>query len=379
MEKLNSQNVIVMDAGGTNFRVALLHFGGNRKPVIDYLKSMPMPGTSGAIDRDTFYGCLVEALRPVIDKSDRIGFCFSYPTEILPDRDGKLIHFNKEVHISGLEGGKIGEGLLNALKQHGVKGNKRVVLINNTVATLLGGKASVSDRVFEGYIGFILGTGTNTCYEEENRNIRKSAEASRLPGSMIVNIESGGYAGAPRSDFDEAFDGHTEAPGRQLFEKMMSAPTKANCCAPSSERRPRKDSFPVKRPAISKLSQAFLHGRSTCSAFSRMGKIPLRRPPSVGKTKRRSYWLIDAFFSRAAFLAAVNLASILLKTGKGKSPLKPVCVSAEGTTFYKSKLFRPKLDAFVAQELNERLGLYCEFVKSENTTIIGSALAGILE
>ena len=32
--------------------------------------------------------------------SDKVGFCFSFPTDILPNKDGKLIHFNKEITIS---------------------------------------------------------------------------------------------------------------------------------------------------------------------------------------------------------------------------------------------------------------------------------------
>jgi hexokinase len=50
-----SKNVIVIDAGGTNFRAALVHFDSEHRPVVDYLEHYPMPGTGGAIDRDEFY------------------------------------------------------------------------------------------------------------------------------------------------------------------------------------------------------------------------------------------------------------------------------------------------------------------------------------
>ena len=88
--------------------------------------------------------------------------------------------------------------------------------------------------------------------------------------------------------------------------------------------------------------------------------------------------LIDASFERAAKTVCVNIGAILLHSGKGRDPKRPVCVSAEGTTFYKSVLFRPKLDAYVRSFLNETLGLYCEFVKTEDSTLVGSAVAGLL-
>ena len=90
------------------------------------------------------------------------------------------------------------------------------------------------------------------------------------------------------------------------------------------------------------------------------------------------YYLIDGVIERAAKFVAVNLAAIMQKTGKGKNPLKPVCITAEGTTFYKSKLFRDKLNYYVRTYLNDELNIYCEFVKAENATLIGTAIAGLL-
>ena len=104
----------------------------------------------------------------------------------------------------------------------GVESDKEIVLINDAVATLLGGKAKYPDRVFESFIGFILGTGTNTCYIEQNSNIKKSDYLAGKPGSTIINIESGGYNKSPRGLIDEEFDCQTTNPGEYTFEKMIS-------------------------------------------------------------------------------------------------------------------------------------------------------------
>jgi hexokinase len=90
------------------------------------------------------------------------------------------------------------------------------------------------------------------------------------------------------------------------------------------------------------------------------------------------YYIIDEMVERASKLVAVNLSSVMLKTGKGRNPCKPVCVTAEGTTFYKSKLFRSKLDYYMKKYLNKQKGVHCEFVKADNATLIGTAIAGLL-
>ena len=42
----------------------------------------------------------------------KIGFCFSYPTEIFPNKDGKLLYWTKEIKIPRMAGQFIGKNLL---------------------------------------------------------------------------------------------------------------------------------------------------------------------------------------------------------------------------------------------------------------------------
>ena len=373
-----TKNVIVIDAGGTNFRVALVHFDQDKKPVVDYLEHYPMPGTGGAIDRAEFYDKIVEYLSPIADKSDSIGFCFSFPTQMLPDRDGRLIHLNKEVKVNGLDGTLIGKGVTDALEAHGFVGKKHVVLLNDTVATLLGGKASVSGRVYDGFIGFILGTGSNMCYCESARNILKDPSVSRTDGGMIINIESGGYALAPRSDLDVSFDSGTEAPGNQQFEKMFSGAYQGSVMLTILKAAAAQSLFSDGTAAnISGMSSLSSKDIDVFCAFP-FGSGVLAKAARTDDDKLTIYQLIDAFFERAALFIAASLAAVMLRTGTGKNPLKPVCVSAEGTTFYKSRLLRPKLDRDTSLLLGDGLGIYCEYLRSENTTLVGTAMAGLL-
>ncbi len=114
----------------------------------------------------------------------------------------------------------VGENLIRALSAMGIKGNKNIVILNDTVATLLAGKGSF-DREFGGFIGFILGTGTNCCYVEKNSNIKKKKDLDMSKG-QIINTESGGFGRCQRGKIDLLLDKTTLDPGIHTFEKMIS-------------------------------------------------------------------------------------------------------------------------------------------------------------
>jgi hexokinase len=376
-----NESIIVMDAGGTNFRVAVVHFDESKKPVIEDFKLYPMPGTKGEITKEEFFDTIVNYLEPVIDKSNKIGFCFSYPTEILPNKDGRLMKFSKEVKVKGVDGEIIGENLLKAISKRGFKGEKSIVLLNDTVATLIGGKAAFPDRIFDSYIGFILGTGTNTCYIEKNSDIGKLEGLNISEGSMLINIESGAYNKVPRGKIDLEFDSTTVNPGDYAFEKTISGAYQGGLMLTVIKKAANdglfsemvKDKLLGLKELTSKEIDDFLfypyenNSLAVCCSASE------------GEEDRLvMYCLIDEIFERAAKFVTFNLAAVIEKTGKGNNPCKPVCVTADGSTFYKSKLFKGKLDHYIKTFLNEEKQLFCEFVKADNGVLIGTAIAGLV-
>jgi hexokinase len=376
--------VIVMDAGGTNFRVAVARLDNNKQAVIEDFKVYPMPGTKGAITKEEFFQTIVQYLEPVIHKSDKIGFCFSYPAEMLPDKDGRLIRFSKEVQVTGMEGVVIGAGLIQALQDNGITTKKKIVLLNDTVATLLGGKAAYPNRKFDSYIGFILGTGINTCYIEANREIRKALSLIPEAGKTLINIESGGYGKAPRGVIDEEFDHLTVNPGDQQFEKMISGAYQGGLLLEIIRKAIAEGLF--SRQFANRLCQVDCLAAKDIDDFcfypyaddNTLSKCVNVENFDSDTDRLTLYYIIDAVLERAARLVAINLAAVMLKTGKGQNPCLPVCITAEGTTFNKSKLFRSKLDYYVKAYLNEKMGIYCEFTQVDNVTLIGTAIAGLL-
>jgi hexokinase len=176
------EKVIVLDAGGTNFRTCVVSFDDHLKPTIDSFHKSGMPGVKTEVSAKEFFSTLADQVEPLIGQSDRIGFCFSYAADITADHDGIPIVFSKEIKAPEVIGMPVGKSLLEELSRRGHDvSKKRVSVVNDTVATLLAGKVATGVSPYDGYIGFILGTGTNTAYVEHNDRIGKLA--SRRGGS----------------------------------------------------------------------------------------------------------------------------------------------------------------------------------------------------
>ena len=371
--------VIVMDAGGTNFRTATIAFGDDEKAIISDFKLFEMPGLKGKVGREEFFSTIAGYIRHITDKSDNIGFCFSYPIEMFPTKDGRVLYFSKEIQAPQVEGQMIGENLNAAITNSGFGGKKNIILLNDTVATLLAGRADASGRTFDSFIGFILGTGTNCSYIEQNKNITKARDLNPV-GSQIINIESGGFGKAPRGTIDKKFDKSLVNPGINVFEKMISGAYLGPICLWTIQAAIKEKLFSnttsQKLLAITKLSS---------KEVSDFIYNPQKSDSSLSKAisdadeqdSTTLYWLIDRMIERAAKLTAINLLSVAIKCGKGKNPTRPVCIVAEGTTFYHLTSLKQRIECYLRQHLVEKKGIFYDIINVENATLIGAAIAGL--
>jgi hexokinase len=374
--------VIVLDAGGTNFRVATVYFDESRQPqagaVIENFAQKPMPGLDKEVTKEEFFGTIVEYMADVVDVSSSIGFCFSYPTEILPSKDGRLIRFCKEVKAKQVEGELIGENLVTTIEAAGYKGKKRVVILNDTVATLLAGRSAFQDRAFDSYVGFILGTGSNCCYIESNRNITKKGDLHPNK-EQIVNIESGSFGKAPRGAVDLQLDESTLEPGKYTFEKMFSGAYLGALCLKTLQEASRQGLF-SKTMTEELLTIVDLETKDV-NSFMRYPQADSPLAMSCAKGTEQDYtavwYVLDGLIERAAKLTAVLLSSVVLKTDKGQDPCVPVCITAEGTTFYELKSLKERVECYLKNFLQDKHGRYIELVSVENATLIGAAIAGL--
>ncbi len=370
--------VVVMDAGGTNFRVATVSFGDDGEPTISDHKVFGMPGVEREVSKDEFFQTMVGYMKDVANRSDSIGFCFSYPIEMFPNKDGRVLYFSKEIKAPEVAGKMIGEGLNLAINKSGAAGDKAIVLLNDTVATLLAGRADFGGAAYDTYIGLILGTGTNCCYIEQNKNILKKPDLD-AGGSQIVNIESGGFGRAPRGEIDKLFDAESMSPGVNVFEKMISGAYLGPLCLKvaqvAGENGLFSDSVAGKLKAVAECGTKDIND-FMCD--------PQGGNPLASALKGESqddcatlYYLTDSLIERAAKLTAINLSSVSIKSGKGRNPWCPICIVAEGTTFYHLKSLKMRVEYYLKQYLEDQKHIYCEIMSVENATLIGAAIAGL--
>lgn len=373
----SNKRVIVADAGGTNFRVATVYFDDHKKPVIENLKLYQMPGIKQEVGKEEFFNIIAGYLKDVAAASDRIGFCFSYAVQMQPNKDGRLIRFSKEIKAKEVVGQLIGENLNRALANAGLGGNKHIVLLNDTVVTLLAG-CGHNNRNYGGYVGFILGTGTNGCYIEKNSNIKKKNNLDPAK-KQIINTESGGFGKCHRGKIDITFDKTTTNPGVYKLEKMISGAYLGQLYLKTLQKACTDKLF---SPATGKLIQE-LTGLETKEMNAFMlyprGDNPLAKICTAGGDNDilTAYYIADRLTERAAKLTAINLSAIALQSGQGIDPTRPLCIVAEGTTFYQMKSLKSRVEFYLKQYLENKCRIYFDIIHVDNATLLGAAIAGL--
>lgn len=364
------RSAAVIDAGGTNFRSALVTFDGDGHRV-EQLRKWKMPGIEKPATWEEFISFCADSVMPLMDRTDCIGFCFSYSADITPEIDGKVHRIDKEVVITGCEGQLVGASLRAELERRGVFG-KKIVILNDTVAVLLGGLASVERDKYSGFIGQVSGTGTNTCCSLPQGRIGKLALTGEK--SMIINLESGMYDGIPVGDFDLLLDRASNNPGLKAFEKHTAGVYLGELC----------------RMMLTAAAEEGLLSAGSAEKVLQLGWIDsavIDAWASGEKLEQVSdnetdgafvQTLCAAMFERSARCMCTNLAAILLLTGAGKDAARPACVCAEGSLVQKGRVYRPTLEKLIREEIGEKLGLSARLIIGNETTLPGSAAAALL-
>lgn len=372
------QKIIVMDAGGTNLRVSVLKLQSGQKPQVLAHTKQPMPGHNGTITREAFFDEMAKAVAPFAEESDRIGFCFSFPCVIRSDLDGEILYLNKEISVSDIEGAMVGKSLQEALGRLGVKCDHKIVILNDTVAALLGALAEHPAECFSGFIGMILGTGTNCCYVESNEKILKDEMLQKKAGHSIINMESGNFNDMPITKVDHIITKGVLNPEKNRAEKMTSGAYQGMLLSAllkcAIEEGLFSDAFKTRFEAVKDDLYA-----KDISPYMEMptqaGK--LQSLPACKQDADTLYAITDALLERAAMLAVMNLTAIMRYTQTGLDPLKPVAVAVEGTTYAKNEALREKIRAYLVSYTQKQRGYYCRVFTTEEANLVGSAVAAM--
>ena len=365
----------VLDAGGTNFRSAVVSI----PPKVEDRVNQPMPGTKGEVGEDEFYDAFAAELRRVAPKATvkKFGWCFSYNADVTPSLDARLNCWTKGIRAPAIVGQYVGAELLKRL------GGGEIAVVNDTVATLLAAKATEGDRTYSSYIGFILGTGTNTAYVERNRNIVK-VQGLDPSGSMIINAESGSFDKLQRSSFDLAMDARQIDPGHNPLEKMIAGgylgPVGLEVFKAAAKAGLFSDKAASAVRGLGSLETIDLD--NFCAGVTKEGRTnPLDAVFAGADDAKMARRLGVPVFERAAVLTAVHLAAFCIKSGEGAEAAAPIAINADGSTYYKTRAI--PFAATVRKELDDMLlkrrNIHYEIVPQvDDAPMVGAAIAAML-
>jgi hexokinase len=367
--------VIAMDAGGTNLRIALVEFDAEGAPRMSGFERFRMPGLDGEIPSDEFFDVLAGHLQKLAPRARRVGLSFSYPAEILPTKDGKILSLSKELRVSGIVGLLCGERINAALRKKGVAHDLRFVVVNDTVGALLAGRAAHGSHRYSRYVGFVLGTGLNCAYVESNEQVKKRKD---LPaGGQIINVESGNHARIPRGKIDLALDAASAEPGSYALEKAVSGAYLGALALRTLQAAAEDGLFTagaaeclrawprLETPEL----EPFLGGAGGTGLHAALCRAGTADDLAVACA------LTEHLLERAAKFAAVNMSAALLRSVRTGPADAPAAITVDGSTFYRLKSYRERITGWVDRILAGRLPW--EVVTVDNAALIGAAVGGI--
>jgi len=383
--------VLALDAGGTNLRASLVHFKENGEAVPQGTNKMPMPGTYGHVNAQQYFEAIANVTLPLLNdaKIEGIGFTFSYPMEITRDADGILLAFSKEVDAPDVIGKAIGKGLRDALAAKGCKYSGPIVLLNDTVATLLSGLVSISpdgeaSRTIADFsvksgpvIGFILGTGFNTAYTE---TVIPKIGFNSPSSPQIVVCESGNFNVNYRGKLDKEYDNTTKNPDGYLLEKATAGAYLGSLTL-HILKQAIKDKVLRFRKSDELLNMPHLETRT----LNEFNHAPLSNQGPLGSlfgadesaALAAMQYITSIVTERGAMFSAAMLAATVIKAGGGFEPYSPVRVAVEGTTYLIYKGMRRSLESYLHHMLFKEKPRPYIVSPVEQASLFGAAVAAL--
>ena len=376
-EPARGESVLVLDAGGTNLRAGRIHFDDQGRPVTELLKKRRMPGALGdEMDADEMFRQMAAFALEAAEGCRRACVSFSYPCRNHPDGDGEILALCKELQVTGAEGRLVCAGLEEALLALGAGGSRRWRLVNDSVGSLLGGMAGSDRAMYSDYIGFILGTGTNSCCRLPSAWITKDPEAAAMGGEMIVNMESGCFGRLVQGTVDRQLDAASEIPGDHPAEKMISGSYYRQLLSMTLALAGEEGEISA-RSAENLSALHISSGNVDAFWLEPDGNNPIARALETREDREFAAGVNDALLERAARVAAAGLYAVIESRALPRD--SRVCICADGSMIRLSPALRPKMEAYLRTFALEGLGVETQFRFVDDATLLGCAWAGLID
>ena len=348
---------LVLDLGGTNYRVAIVDFS-TEKPIIypnnGWKKDMSIMKSPGYTREELFKelaDLIVEIKR---EEEMPIGYCFSYPTESIPGGDARLLRWTKGVDIREMVGQFVGKPLLDYLNEKNKIRFTGVKVLNDTIASLFAG---LTDKSYDAYIGLIVGTGTNMATFIPSDKITKLDPECHVQGLIPVNLESGNFYPPFLTAVDDTVAATSDSLGKQRFEKAVSGMYLGDIL---------KAAFPLEE-----FEEKFDARKLTA----------MMNYPDIHKDiyVQVAHWI----YNRSARLVAASLAGLIALLKSYNRDIHRVCLIAEGSLFWSESRKDKNYNILVMEKLQELLReLELEDVEvhinsMDNANLIGTGIAAL--
>lgn len=348
---------MVLDLGGTNYRVATVSFADGKAtihPENGWKKDLSVMKTPG-YTRDQLFKELADPIGEIKrDQEMPIGYCFSYAAESLPDGDAKLLYWTKGVDIKEMIARPVGKPLLEYLNERNSVKFTDIKVLNDTVASLFAG---LTFSNYDAYIGLIVGTGTNMATFIPADKITKLPPSERGEGLIPVNLESGDFHPPFLTTVDDTVDACSDKRGEQRFEKAVSGMYLGEIM---------KAAFP-----LDEFEENFDARRLTT----------IMNYPDLHKDRyvQVAHWI----YNRSAQLVAASLAGLVSLLTSYNKDIKKICVVAEGSLFWSENKKDKDYNILVMEKLQKLLDDFglgdveVHFNKMNNANLIGTGIAAL--
>ncbi|SCU98899.1 LAME_0G00980g1_1 [Lachancea meyersii CBS 8951] len=351
--------LLAADLGGTNFRVCSVELKGNHRFSLLQMKSK-IPEElleDETVTSDALFGYLARRTLAFVNKYHpeylqnseklKLGFTFSYPVNQTSLSAGTLIRWTKGFKIKDTVGKDVVQLYQKHLDDQGMSMIRVVALANDTVGTFLShcycsenNGSLTSGEIVEPVMGCIFGTGTNGAYMERIENVKKLPEKLRAQllqsgkTHMCINTEWGSFDNDLKHlpttrydiDIDQKFSSN---PGFHLFEKRVSGmflgEILRNVLIDLYRRGLIFGQFASENHLPHRLRTPFELSSEVLSHIEIDDSTQLRETElSILQSLRLATTyderveiqkLVRAISRRSAYLAAVPIAAILIKTG----------------------------------------------------------------